>query len=92
MTADTYDFEWSAKRHPTWQAQLHDTYDQAYGYEYECNNGYDIDTGIDTIYANAAQSRQVMVLTNKYHQLSHEGRWQWGMLSYADHSPHGQPS
>jgi len=26
MTADTYDYEPSAKRHPTWQAQLHDTY------------------------------------------------------------------
>jgi len=60
----------SAKRCPTQQAQLHDTYYQAYGYEYKCNDGYDIDNGIDTIYANAAQSHQVMVPTDKYRQLS----------------------
>jgi len=74
MTADTYDYEQSAKRCPTRQAQLHDTYNRDYGYEYEYNDKYDIDTGIHTIYANAAQSHQVMVLTKKYHQLSHEGR------------------
>jgi len=27
-TADTYASEWSAKRRPTWQAQLHDIYNQ----------------------------------------------------------------
>jgi len=46
MTADTYDYEQSAKRHPTRQAQLRDTYDHGYGYEYECNDGYNIDTSI----------------------------------------------
>jgi len=30
-TADTYDYKRSAKRHPTCQAQLHDTYDYGYG-------------------------------------------------------------
>jgi len=73
MTADTYDYERSARRCPTQQAQLHDTYDYGYGYEYDCNDGYDIDTSIDTIYANAAQSHQVMIPTNKYHQLLQEG-------------------
>jgi len=82
-TADTYDYEQSAKRRPTRQAQLHDTYDQDHGYEYECNDGYNIDTCIDTIYANAAQSHQVMVPTDKYHQLLQEGRKQWGLLSDA---------
>jgi len=86
MTANTYDYEQSAKRHPTQQAQLHDTYNHSYGYEYECNDGYDIDTSIDTIYTNAAQSCQVMVLTNMYCQLLQEGRKQWGMLSDANGS------
>jgi len=82
--ADTYDYERSAKRRPTWQAQLHDTYDHDYGYNYKCDDGYDIDTSIDTIYANAVQTQQVMVPTDKYCQLSQEGRKQWGMLSDAD--------
>jgi len=86
MTADTYVYEQSAKRRPTWQAQIHDTYDHSYGYDYEFDDGYDIDTSIDTIYTNAAQSRQVMVLTNKYRQLSQEGHKQWGMLLDADRS------
>jgi len=85
-TADTYDHERSAKRCPTWQAQLHDTYDYGYGYEYKCNDRYNIDTSIDTIYANAAQSHQVMVPTNKWRQLLQEGRKQWGMLSDANRS------
>jgi len=42
-----------------------------------CNDGYDIDTSIDTIYANAAQSRQVMAPTDKYCQLLQEGHKQW---------------
>jgi len=83
-TADTYNYEWSAKRRPTRQAQLHDTYDHSYGYDYECNDGYDIDTSIDTIYANAVQTRQVMVPIDKYRQSSQEGRKQWGMLLDAD--------
>jgi len=70
MTVDTYDYERSTKRCPTWQAQLHDTYDHDYGYDYECDVGYDIDNSIDTIYANAVQTWQVMVLAAKYHQLS----------------------
>jgi len=85
-TADTYDYEQSAKRRPTRQAQLHDTYNHSYRYEYECNDGYNIDTSIDTIYANAVQSCQVTVPTNKYCQVLQEGRKQWGMLSDADRS------
>jgi len=86
MTADTYDYERSAKRRPTRQAQLHDTYDHSYGYDSKCDDGYNIDTSIDTIYANAMQTWQVMVPTDKYCQLSQEGYKQWGMLSDANRS------
>jgi len=83
-TAESYDTEWSAKRCPICSANLHGTSDLTYDETYQYDDGYDIDTSIDTIYANAASSRQVIVPTDWYGQLSLDGKKLWASLTDAD--------
>ena len=80
-TADIYDDKRAARRRPH-RAMNHDLTDMYDGYVDE--DPYDIDTDIDTIYANAVRMRQGMVPSETFIQLSQDGRRLWRRMNDTD--------
>ena len=80
--ADTYDKKSQAKKHATHNAYSHDI--DIYNPVYYFFNGYDLDTDIDTIYANAADTHEGMISFNCFCQMTLEGHKIWISLPPKD--------
>ena len=65
LATDAYDMKHATKRCPMCNAFYHDLDNLTIAYEYE-GYGYDIDTDIVTIYANAAKTHASMVPTEQF--------------------------
>ena len=79
----TDDKKSGAKKHATHNAYNHDldVYNPV-GYPYK---GYDLDTDIDTLYANAANTHEGMISSsNHFHQMTLEGCKIWIALPPKD--------
>jgi len=79
--AVTYDEKLAAPRRMR-NANFHESYD-AY-YTLPEDKGYDIDTDIATIYANAAMSKSAMVPSERFYKLSSEGKRHWSGIPEPD--------
>ena len=80
--ADAYDKKSGAKKHATHKAYSHD-FDVYNSIDY-LYDGYDLDTDIDTIYANAANTHEGMLSSNHFHQMTLEGHKMWISLPPKD--------
>ena len=80
--ADVYDKKSRVKKRTTHNAYSHDidVYDPV-DYLYD---GYDLDTDIDMIYANAANTCEGMISSDCFHQMSPEGHKMWISLPPKD--------
>ena len=83
--ADAYDTKHAARRCPIHNAFYHDLNDLTVAYKYK-GHGYDINTDIAIIYANAAKTHACVIPTEQFDQMSLEGCKLWASLSDDDHS------
>ena len=66
--ADTFDEKHAAKRCPIHNPFYHNLDNSTVAYEYD-GYGYNFDTDIVTVYANAAKTHASMVPTEQFHQI-----------------------
>ena len=86
FAAYTFDKKHATKRCPICNAFYHDLGELTVAYE--CNGyGYDIDTHIVTVYANAAKTCTGMVPTEHFHQMCLEGCKLWASILDDGDSP-----
>ena len=81
--ADAYDKKSGAKKCVTCNAYSHDI--DIYDPVDHIYNGYDLDTDIDMIYTNAADTCEGMVSSDHFHQMTPEGHKIWISLPPKDH-------
>ena len=73
--ADVYDKKSRAKKHATHTAYSHDL--DAYDPVEYLYDGYDLNTDIDTIYANTADTHEGMISSDPFCQMTPEGHKMW---------------
>jgi len=83
-TAEAYNAEQTARCHPTRSVSFHETAVHDTDNFLHSSEQYDIDTSLDTIYANATRSCTILVPTDHFQMLSPEGCKQWSLLSDND--------